>query len=77
VHRDEETGETIVGGLSQMHVETVLERMHRAVGVEVELKAAPVPYRETIRSRRGLTAATRSRPAAAGSSATARSRSSR
>jgi len=33
VHRDEETGETIVGGLSQMHVETVLERMHRRFGV--------------------------------------------
>jgi elongation factor G len=49
VHRDEETGETIVGGLSQMHVETVLERMHRRFGVEVELKPPRVPYRETIR----------------------------
>ena len=49
VHRDEETGETIVGGLSQMHVETVLERMHRRFGVEVDLKPPRVPYRETIR----------------------------
>ena len=49
MHRDEETGETIVGGLSQMHVETVLERMHRRFGVEVDLKPPRVPYRETIR----------------------------
>ena len=49
VHRDEETGETIVGGLSQMHVETVLDRMQRRFGVEVDLKPPRVPYRETIR----------------------------
>ena len=49
VHRDEETGEMIVGGLSQMHVETVLERMHRRFGVEVDLQPPRVPYRETIR----------------------------
>ncbi len=49
VHRDEQTGETIVGGLSQMHVETVLDRMHRRFGVEVELKPPRVPYKETIR----------------------------
>ena len=49
IHRDEQTGETIVGGLSQMHVETVLDRMHRRFGVEVELKPPRVPYKETIR----------------------------
>ncbi|MDX6522243.1 MAG: elongation factor, partial [Gaiellales bacterium] len=49
IHRDEQTGETIVGGLSQMHVETVLERMHRRFGVEVDLKPPRVPYKETIR----------------------------
>ena len=78
VHRDEETGEMIVGGLSQMHVETVLERMHRRFGVEVDLKPPRVPYRETIRKPAARPwAATRSRPAAAASSATATSRSSR
>jgi elongation factor G len=51
VHRDEQTGETIVAGLSQMHVETVLDRMHRRFGVEVELKPPRVPYRETIRGK--------------------------
>jgi elongation factor G len=49
VHRDEETGETIVAGLSQMHVETVLDRMQRRFGVEVDLHPPRVPYRETIR----------------------------
>lgn len=48
VHRDEQTGDLIVGGLSQMHVESVLERMKRRFGVEVELHKPHVPYRETI-----------------------------
>ena len=51
VHRDAQTGETIVSGLSQMHVEIVLERMARRFGVEVNLKPPRVPYRETIRRR--------------------------
>jgi elongation factor G len=51
VHRDAQTGETIVAGLSQMHVEIVLERMARRFGVEVNLKPPRVPYRETIRRK--------------------------
>ncbi len=51
VHRDAQTGETIVSGLSQMHVEIVLERMARRFGVEVNLKPPRVPYRETIRRK--------------------------
>ena len=49
VHRDPQTGEQIVAGLSQMHVEVVLERMHRRFGVEVTLHPPRVPYLETIR----------------------------
>src|SRR5689334_14386236 len=49
IHRDQQTGETIVAGLSQMHVEVTLERMHRRFGVEVELHPPRVPYLETIR----------------------------
>ncbi len=49
VHRDEQTGETIVGGMSQVHVEVTVERMKRRFGVEVELKPPRVPYRETIK----------------------------
>jgi elongation factor G len=49
VHRDPQTGEQIVAGLSQMHVEVILERMHRRFGVEVTLHPPRVPYLETIR----------------------------
>jgi len=48
IHRDEETGDLIVAGLSQMHVETVVDRMKRRFGVEVELTPPHVPYHETI-----------------------------
>ncbi len=49
VYRDEQTGEMIVGGMSQVHVEVTVERMHRRFGVEVELNPPTVPYRETIK----------------------------
>ena len=49
VHRDEQTGEMIVGGMSQVHVEVTVERMKRRFGVEVELKPPRVPYRETVK----------------------------
>ena len=49
IHRDPQTGETIVAGLSQMHVEVTLDRMHRRFGVEVDLHPPRVPYLETIR----------------------------
>lgn len=48
VHRDDETAELIVGGLSQLHVEVVTERLERRFGVAVELHPPRVPYRETI-----------------------------
>ena len=51
VHRDPATGEMIVGGLSQMHVEVVLERLSRRFGVDVVLKPPRVPYREAIRAQ--------------------------
>jgi elongation factor G len=49
VHHDDQTGEMIVGGMSQVHVEVTVERMKRRFGVEVELKPPRVPYRETIK----------------------------
>jgi elongation factor G len=48
VHRDEQTGDLIVGGLSQLHVEVVGERLQRRFGVGMELHPPHVPYRETI-----------------------------
>ncbi len=48
VHRDEQTGDFLVGGLSQMHVEVVAERIERRFGVAMDLAPPHVPYRETI-----------------------------
>jgi elongation factor G len=50
-HRDAQTGEQIVAGLSQIHVEVIVERMRERYGVEVNLKPPRVPYRETIKGR--------------------------
>jgi elongation factor G len=49
LHRDQQTGEQIVAGLSQMHVEVLVERLHSRFGVDVTLKPPRVPYQETIR----------------------------
>jgi elongation factor G len=50
LHRDAQTGEQIVAGLSQVHVEVIVERLRSRFGVEVTLKPPRVPYQETIRS---------------------------
>jgi elongation factor G len=50
VHRDSQTGEQIVAGLTQVHVEVMVERMKRRFGAEVELHPPRVPYRESIRA---------------------------
>ena len=49
LRRDQQTGEEILSGMSQMHVEVALERARRRFGVVVELHPPRVPYRETIR----------------------------
>src|SRR3712207_2761002 len=49
LHRDPQTGEQIVAGLSQVHVEVVVDRLKTRFGVEVALKPPRVPYQETIR----------------------------
>jgi elongation factor G len=49
LHRDQQTGEQIVAGLSQLHVEVIVDRMRSRFGVEVNLKPPRVPYQETIR----------------------------
>ena len=50
VHRDAQTGEQIIAGLTQIHVEVIVDRMKRRFGAEIELHPPRVPYRETIRS---------------------------
>jgi elongation factor G len=49
LHRDPQTGEEIVAGLSQIHVEVAVDRLRSRFGIEVELRPPRVPYRETIR----------------------------
>ena len=49
LHRDPQTGEQIVAGLSQMHVEVIVDRLHSRFGADVTLKPPRVPYQETIR----------------------------
>jgi elongation factor G len=49
VHRDEQTKEFVISGTGQLHVEVAVERLKRKFGVDVELKAPKVPYKETIR----------------------------
>jgi elongation factor G len=49
MRRDQQTGEQLLSGLSQMHVEVAVERVKRRFGVEVDLRQPRVPYLETIR----------------------------
>jgi elongation factor G len=49
VHRDAQTGEQIIAGLTQVHVEVIVARMKRRFGVEIELHPPRVPYQESIR----------------------------
>jgi elongation factor G len=48
--RDEETGDILVSGMGQMHIETAVEKARRRYKVEILLKTPKVPYRETIRA---------------------------
>ena len=49
VHRDPETGEQIIAGLTQIHVEVIVDRIKSRFGAEIELHPPRVPYIETIR----------------------------
>jgi elongation factor G len=49
VHKEEATGETILSGMGELHLDVATERMKRKFGVDVVLKAPKVPYKETIR----------------------------
>jgi elongation factor G len=49
-HRDEQTGEQILAGITQVHVEVLVERMKERFGAEVDLHPPHVPYREAIKA---------------------------
>lgn len=46
---DEETGQTIISGMGELHLEIIVDRMRREFGVEANVGAPQVAYRETIR----------------------------
>ncbi len=49
VHTDEESGQTIISGMGELHLEILVERMKREFSVEANVGAPQVAYRETIR----------------------------
>jgi elongation factor G len=48
VRRDDETHQTLVAGMGEMHLQVVLERLRRKFGVAVDVEEVRVPYRETV-----------------------------
>ena len=49
VHTDEETGQTIIAGMGELHLEILVDRMRREFKVEANVGKPQVAYRETIR----------------------------
>jgi len=50
VATDEETGQTIISGMGELHLDILVERMRREFGVEANIGKPQVAYRETIRN---------------------------
>jgi len=50
VHTDEETGQTIISGMGELHLEILVDRMRREFSVEANVGKPQVAYRETIRT---------------------------
>lgn len=49
-HREDETKEMILSGMGQLHLDVAAEKLKRKFGVEINMKAPKVPYRETIKA---------------------------
>jgi elongation factor G len=50
VETDEESGQTIISGMGELHLDIIVDRMKREFGVEANIGKPQVAYRETIRS---------------------------
>jgi len=50
VHTDEETGQTIISGMGELHLEIIVDRLRREFGVDANIGRPQVSYRETIRN---------------------------
>ena len=51
VHTDEESGQTIISGMGELHLEIIVDRMRREFKVEANVGKPQVAYRETIRQK--------------------------
>lgn len=51
VRTDEESGQTIISGMGELHLEILVDRMKREFGVEANIGAPQVAYRETVRKK--------------------------
>ena len=51
MHTDEDTGQTIISGMGELHLEILVDRMVREFGVAANIGKPQVAYRETIRQR--------------------------
>ena len=49
-HTDEETGQTIIAGMGELHLEIIVDRMLREFKVETNVGKPQVAYRETFRA---------------------------
>ena len=50
VHTDEESGQIIISGMGELHLEIIVDRMKREFSVDASVGAPQVAYRETVRS---------------------------
>jgi elongation factor G len=53
VHSDPDTGQTLISGMGELHLEIIVDRMMREFGVQATVGRPQVAYRETIRRRAG------------------------
>ncbi len=51
VRQDEESGQTVIGGMGELHLDIIVDRMRREFKVEANVGAPMVAYRETIRKK--------------------------
>ncbi len=51
VHTDEESGQTIISGMGELHLEIIVDRMQREFSVDANIGKPQVAYRETIRGK--------------------------
>ncbi len=50
IHYDHEIGQTIISGMSELHLEVMINKLHKKFGVDVNVEKPKVPYREAIKS---------------------------